>query len=88
MKTERKYKVAGVEKGFENKPFGRQIESLEIIRKFRSAAKKGYASTKGGKSSLKAVNEWLKLYKPKEYYAQWREDSTYKDDSIEISYTD
>lgn len=78
--------IKGVESRFWEKPFGRQIDSLKIIRDFQKTAKKDYVSAKG-KPTITAVKSWIKINKPLYFYAKWPKDSTnYKDDSVEIFY--
>lgn len=69
---------------FAKEPFGRQMEALGKVRKFKEEAKTSHIDAKG-KATLAAVKDWVKTHKPKEFYAQWTSDSSnYKDDSVEI----
>jgi hypothetical protein len=80
--------VDGVDSEFFKAPFGRQIDDLRKIKAFKETAKSGYAGAKG-KSTLAAVKEWVKLNEPTQFYASWKADSSYyKDDSVQIFYTE
>jgi hypothetical protein len=71
---------------FFRKPFGHQLDDLRAIVKFKEEAKTGYVGAKH-KNTMAAVKKWVKLVKPTEFYARWRQDSTWwKDDSVEIFY--
>jgi len=71
---------------FFKQPFGRQLDDLKKVKKWKETAKKEYVGAKG-KPTLPAVKRWIKDNKPSEYYAMWRQDSSsYKDDSVEIWY--
>lgn len=61
---------------------------LRAIHEFKKSAKKGWVGAKG-KPTLPAVKKWIKDNKPDQYYAKWEQDSSfYKDDSVEIYYSE
>lgn len=69
---------------FYERPFGRQLEDLKKVKNFKEESEKKFIGAKGI-PTLKAVKEWVKENKPKQFYAQWRKDSRYyKDDVVEI----
>jgi hypothetical protein len=80
-----KANIAGLPKGYETMPFGRQIEYNNIIKDFKDTAKTGYLGTKR-KSVSAALAEFKKLYGVKEYYFIDTTAPGYKDDSIKIWY--
>jgi len=80
-----KANIAGLPKGYETMPFGRQIEYNSIIKDFKDTAKTGYLDTKR-KSVSAALSEFKKLYGVKEYYFIDTTAPGYKDDSIKIWY--
>jgi hypothetical protein len=81
------YSVDGVQDGFETQIFGRQLDSLRKVREFTNNAKKYDVNAKGI-NTMTAVKNWVKEFKPKEFYARWQKDSSnYKDDSVEVYYT-
>lgn len=79
-------KIDGVDSLFPLMPFGRQINDIQKIKKWKETAKKDYVDAKG-KATLQAVKNWVKDNNPSEFYAKWESDSSsYKDDSVEIFY--
>ena len=79
-------KINEVPSDYWRKPFGRQLDDLKKINRFRERATRNYICAKG-KPTHHIVRSWLKEHKPKAYYAKWqKETSYYKDDSIEIFY--
>lgn len=60
-----------------------QLEELKKIKNWKSNAKTGYVRAKG-KDPKKAVADWVKEYKPKEYIVSWYKSD--KDDSLQIFY--
>lgn len=80
-------KIDGVDPEYYTKPIGMQTDAWKKIEEFKASAKKYYVGAKG-RSTLKAVKDWIKESKPKQYFAQWRKDSQfYKEDSVEVYYT-
>jgi hypothetical protein len=78
----------GADNEFFKQPFGRQLDTLKKVKEFTAKAKKGSVGAKG-KPTLAAVKDWVKMNQPTQFYAKWKMDSkSYKDDSVEIYYTD
>ena len=79
------FKIDGMisAKEFNQMPFGRQIEHYHKIQEFQAKAKSGYLETKRKKVKT-ALREFLKLHEVKQYYFKAREDSMWKDDSVDI----
>jgi hypothetical protein len=79
-------KVPGVDPHFFTYSFGRQIDDKWKINEWANGAQKGYAGAKG-KATVSSLKEWVKVYQPDEFYAQWRQDSSnWKDDVVEVLY--
>lgn len=87
MQLTRIFKLKNVDKNFENKPFGRQLDDLRAIAKFKETAKSVWISQKR-RSTAAAMKEFKALYLPTEYYAEMgKESSTYRDDTFQVWYT-
>ena len=81
------FKIDGMisAKEYNSLPFGRRFEHRRKIQEFQEKAKKNYLGTKRTKLKT-ALREFLKLYEAKQYYFMTREDTMWKDDSVEIWY--
>lgn len=80
-----KVKVDGVPKDCHLLPFGRQIEYLRKLDSFRKSAKITWISIKR-QSVAKAWKEFIAMFKPSQWVAQWVESEYAKDDSIKVYY--
>lgn len=87
MKKIYKYKnVPGVEKGFENKPYGHQLPSLQAICDFKKTAKEAWLRIKR-RSIAAALKQFIALYEPTAYYFDYFDPTDdYKDDTCKIYY--
>jgi len=74
-------------KDFNNLPFGRQIEYFRQIEAFKQTAKKVHICQKR-RSTGAALKEFKELYQPKFFFCKNTEGPNYKDDSIEVFYTE
>ena len=83
----RRFKIAGLpkEKEYSGLPFGRQIEYHQQIAAFKATAKITWISTKR-RTTKAAIAEFLKLYKPEQYWLEYKENANYKDDSLQVWY--
>lgn len=83
----RKFKIAGMPKDtdFAVMAFGRQIEHFKTIEAFKEANKHEYVSKKRV-SAAKAIREFLKMTKAKEFYCAYHDGENYSDDSFPIWY--
>ena len=95
-KLRRKFKINGLngesvasalryEREFAAMPFGRQIEPLKTIAKFKETCKSIWLSQKR-QSYQTAIAEAKKMYDVKEYYCEFYCDEERKDDSFEFWY--
>ena len=75
------------DKEFNTLPFGRQIEYFRKIEEFKQAAKSVHISQKR-RTTNSALKEFKNLYKPKFFYCNNTEGLNYKDDSIQVFYTE
>lgn len=79
-------KIDDVPNDFFKLPFGRKIEYLRIIDSFKNNAKSTHIDAKG-KNTMTALKNWVKMVKPKQFYAKWKKDTKmYKDDVVKIYY--
>ena len=64
--------------------FGGMIDLRPEMQRIKQNGKKVYVDAKG-KATIKAVKDYVKEHKPKEFYARWKCDSSfYKDDNVEM----
>ena len=87
MKTE--FKINGIDitdKQYNSLPFGRQIEFHKKIQEFKSRAKKIHVSQKRT-THTKAMREFKDLHKAVEWFTQYEDSPTCRDDSFEVFYT-
>jgi hypothetical protein len=79
------FKIDGMPKDtvFNSLPFGRQIEYRRAIETFKSSAKSIHFRCKT-KSTKQGVREFLKLYRPDQYFLVDRDGPMYHDDSFEV----
>lgn len=68
-------------------PFGRQLDHRRAFEAFKAKAKSLHFSCKG-KSTRAGVREFLKLYKPAEYFLIDHDGPMYHDDSFEVWYVE
>jgi hypothetical protein len=87
MKSKTRIKIDGIPSNWNTLPFGRQIEFWPKLKEFKESAKKTYVSQKR-KSGVMAWSEFVKLYKPKQFYAVYHDSLDYRDDSYEVFYQD
>lgn len=87
LKPIRKYKITGMMKPAELNalPFGRKIDVLRQIDRFKSEARSMYISQKR-KSGARAIREFIDLYDVTEYYCEYRDGPMMRDDTFEIWY--
>jgi hypothetical protein len=83
----RKFKIAGLptDKAFAGMVFGRQIEHLRAIEAFKATAKSVHISQKR-RTNAAAIREAVTLYGAKQYYCQFEDSSTCRDDSFQFWY--
>lgn len=62
------------------------LEAVRAVESFKETAKQVGVSIKR-RSHLTAINEFIGLYRPKQYFATWYRASDYCDDSIIFYYT-
>ena len=82
------FRVIGLPKDadFDAMPFGRQLEHLRAIEAFKLTAKSVHVSRKRT-TFKKALADFKRLYKPKQYFCRNTETSYSYDDSFEVWYT-
>lgn len=83
-------KIEGIDNDFFTRPFGHQRDAILHIREWQKTADVNYVDAKG-KATLQAVRNWVKMFKPSEFYAKWTSDSRVrmsKSDSVKIFYKD
>lgn len=80
-----KIKIAGVpkEKDYNALSFGRKMEYRHKIAEFQATARTTHVNQKRN-SSVKAWQEFLKLYEVTEYYAVYNNSPTCRDDSYQV----
>jgi hypothetical protein len=79
-------KIDGVDNQFPTYSFGRRLDDQRKAVEWAKTAKTAYADAKG-KATMGAVRKWIKEVRPSEFFAKWEPDSSsYKNDSVEISY--
>jgi hypothetical protein len=81
------FKINGLPKDseFNALPFGRQIDHLRAMESFKAAAKSIHYSAKG-KTTLRAFQEFKRLYRPSQWLLVNRDAPSYHDDSFEVWY--
>jgi len=78
--------IPGVEKGFENQSYGRQLDSLKAIQYYKTTAISIWISCKR-RSFNTALKEFKDLYRPTSYFVKYRiPDEFYSDDCVEVFY--
>lgn len=83
------FEIEGVNPRFIYEPFGRQLDDLKKVKEFQSIAKKGWIRCKHRRSNMAAVREWVKEVKPKQFWVKFpRQSANWKDDSVEIYFTE
>ena len=75
------------DKDFNTLPFGQQLEYFRKIEEYKKSAKSVHISQKH-RSTSKALKEFKDLYQPKSFFCKNTEGEWYKDDSIEVFYTE
>ena len=80
-----KIKIDGVPKEYEKLPFGRQIEHRAKIDAFKRSAKVTWLSIKR-QSVTRAWREFIAMFEPTEWYANYQDGEFARDDSIEVYY--
>ena len=83
----RKFKIKGMPNDieFNRLPFGRQIDGIRTIAKFKEEAKSIHLSQKR-KSYSEAIREAVDLHNVEEYFCQFLCGTQAKDDSFEFWY--
>ena len=84
----RKFKINGLgitDKEFNKLPFGRQVEFHKKIKEFKDRAKSTHVSQKR-RSHAAAWREFKELYSPEEYYAEYEDGDSVRDDSFQVFY--
>lgn len=83
-----RFKIDGMPKdsAFNSMPFGRQMEYRGLISAFKARAKSVHISQKR-KSTAAALADFKKLYQPHEYFLMDTSGPGYRDDSIQVWYT-
>ncbi len=87
MKTT-KFKLPSLgitDKTFNGMSFGRQIYYWKRINEFKASAKTVWVSQKR-KTTAKTFKEFIDLYQPSAYFAQFHNAKDYRDDTFEIFY--
>jgi hypothetical protein len=84
-----KFKLKGFpsEAEFKAMPFGRRIEWFQKIEQFKKEAKVAGVSQKR-QPYAKAIREFVKLYRPTEYFTSFYSSPDYWDDGFEVWYKD
>ena len=67
--------------------FGRVLADHQKVREWQTKAKKEYIDSKG-KAGMASVKKWIKENNPSQFYILWKESNFYKDDTLQIYYTD
>lgn len=83
----RKYKIRGIptDKELSAMPFGRQLEHTRTISAFKAGAQSRWVSIKR-RSAAAAIKEAVSLEGASEWYCEYRDEPTYRDDSIQFFY--
>ena len=81
-----KLKIAGIPKDYATMPFGRQLEYRKVIADFKLCANSCWLSQKRTTSG-RAIREAIKLLDVAEYFCQFHDEPTYRDDTFEFFYT-
>ena len=69
-------------------PFGRQLDDARRVAAFKASAKRTHVGAKG-RATLAAVRCWVRENAPSQFFAAWPSDSAhYKDDAVEIWFTE
>jgi hypothetical protein len=83
----RKFKIKGLpsDKELAGMAFGRSLETLKAIEKFKTEAKSTHLSQKR-QSYAKAIKDAIALYDVKEYFCQFECSPQCKDDTFQFWY--